>query len=110
MSATIKWSPAVATAFVVAVLALPAVAAAMPASDGTGSAATPVVTSPGHAGEQPGGPVPATTAPQPVATDDGPNGAVPIILGGAVLILVVGFAGYALIGATSLRRPLRGQH
>ena len=96
---TARRSTAVVTALVIAVLALPAAAIARPMADPAGAKS-------GVAATQPA-PAPKAAAPAPVA-DDGTD-VLPIVLGGAALIIVLCGAGYALVHA-SHRRALHIQH
>jgi hypothetical protein len=94
MSATRRPTTALVTALLIAVLALPAAAVARPAADpgGAKSATSGAVTEP----------VPA--APAPAVADDGTD-VLPIVLGGAALILALGGAGYVLLQASHRRQP-----
>ena len=90
---TARRSTALVTALVIAVLALPAAAVARPAIDAAGaqSSGSGAVTQP------------APAAPAPVA--DSGTDVLPIVLGGAALILVLGVAGYGLVQASHRRQP-----
>ena len=98
---TARRSTALVTALVIAVLALPAAAIARPMADPAGAKS-----STSAAATQPA-PAPKAAAPAPVA-DDG-TGVLPIVLGGAALIIVLCGTGYVLVQA-SHRRHLRIQH
>jgi hypothetical protein len=97
---TSRRSTAFVTALLIAVLALPAAAVARPATDPAGAKSAAAVTQPA--------PAPKAAAPAPVADDDG-TGVLPIVLGGAALIIVLCGAGYGLVQA-SHRRQLHVQH
>ena len=96
---TARRSTAVVTALVIAVLALPAAAIARPMADPAGAKS-------GVAATQPA-PAPKAAAPAPVA-DDGTD-VLPIVLGGAALIILLSGTGYVLVQA-SHRRQLHIQH
>ena len=97
---TSRRSTALVTALLIAVLALPAAAVARPASDPAGAQASAATAT------QPA-PAPKAAAPAPVA-DDGTD-VLPIVLGGAALIIVLCGTGYVLVQA-SHRRQLHIQH
>ena len=94
MSATRRPTTALVTALLIAVLALPAAAVARPAADPSGATSS----ASGTTTET----MPA--APAPVAADDGTD-VLPIVLGGAALILALGGAGYVLVQASHRRPP-----
>ena len=97
---TSRRSTALVTALLIAVLALPAAAVARPAADPAGATgSTAAATEPA--------PAPKAAAPAPIA-DDGTD-VLPIVLGGAALILVLCGTGYVLVQA-SHRRQFRIQH
>ena len=98
---TSRRSTALVTALLIAVLALPAAAVARPATDPAGAPASSAA-----AATQPA-PAPKAAAPAPVA-DDGTD-VLPIVLGGAALIIVLCGTGYVLVQA-SHRRQLHIQH
>src|SRR5688500_18097221 len=94
MSATRRPTTALVTALLIAVLALPAAAVARPATDAAGAKSS----SSGTTTQ----PMPAE--PAPVAADDGTD-VLPIVLGGAALLLALGGAGYVLVQASHRRQP-----
>jgi len=96
---TSRRSTALVTALVIAVLALPAAAVAKPMPDPEGAT--------GYTETTQSAPAPKPAAPAAVA-DDGTD-VLPIVLGGAALIIVLCGAGYALVHA-SHRRALHIQH
>jgi streptogramin lyase len=93
---TARRSTAIVTALLIAVLALPAAAFARPATDPAGATAS------NAAAAQPA-PAPKAVAPAPVA-DDGTD-VLPIVLGGAALIIVLCGTGYLLVQASHRRQP-----
>ena len=97
---TTRCSTALVTALLIAVLALPAAAVARPMPDAAGATGYTAATQPA--------PAPKAAAPVVVADDDG-TGVLPIVLGGAALIIVLCGAGYVLVQA-SHRRQLHVQH
>lgn len=98
---TARRSTALVTALLIAVLALPAAAVARPATDPAGAGTSSA------AATQPA-PAPNDAA-APVAAADDSTDVLPIVLGGAALILVLCGAGYVLVQA-SHRRQVHIQH
>ena len=97
---TSRRSTALVTALLIAVLALPAAAVARPAPT------PPAPRPPPRAATQP---APAPKAAAPVAVADDGTDVLPIVLGGAALIIVLCGTGYLLVQA-SHRRHLHIQH